>query len=119
LYKRADLGTPPYARHTLIAVILYAMFKGYFGAQAIIKFAEDSIGIAWIMNGMKMPSYKTVERTINTFMIPLRKPTFEKIFSSQKFKIRFEIHKVFNFFVFFRFLPTFYTKLFKNHLFFS
>lgn len=68
LYKRPIMGTTPYSRPTLIAVILYSMYNGYFSAQGIIKYAEDSIGIHWIFNGMKMPSYKTVERVINDLL---------------------------------------------------
>ena len=68
LYKRESMGTPPYSRPTLIAVILYAMYSGHFSTIGIIKFAEDSIGAHWILNGMKMPSYKTVERIINSLL---------------------------------------------------
>lgn len=46
LYKRESMGTPPYSRPTLIAVILYAMYRGYFSTTGIIKFAEDSINAA-------------------------------------------------------------------------
>jgi len=65
LYKRFYLGTPPYNRPTLVAVIFYAMYKGHFENIGIVQFVEDSLGAQWILNGMKMPSYKTVERTIN------------------------------------------------------
>ena len=51
LYKRSAMGSPPYARPTLVAVILYAMYKGYFEALGIIRFASDSIGAHWILNG--------------------------------------------------------------------
>ena len=68
LYKQASMGTPPYSRPTLIAVILYAMYSGYFSTIGILKFAGDSIGAHWILNGMKMPSYKTVERIINSLL---------------------------------------------------
>lgn len=68
LYKRESMGTVPYSRPTLIAVILYAMYSGHFSTIGIIKFAEDSIGAQWILNGMKMPSYKTVERIINSLL---------------------------------------------------
>lgn len=64
LYKQFFIGTPRYNRPTLVAVILYAMYKGYYGADSIVQYANDSIGTQWILNGMKMPSYKTVERTI-------------------------------------------------------
>ena len=65
LYKRFYLGAPPYNRATLVAVVLYAMSKGHFENRGIVQFVEDSIGAQWILNGMEMPSYKTVERTIN------------------------------------------------------
>lgn len=68
MYKRESMGIPPFSRPTLIAVIFYAMYSGYFSTIGIIRFAEDSIGAQWILNGMKMPSYKTVERTINSLL---------------------------------------------------
>lgn len=68
LYRKSNIGTPPYSRRTLIAVILFAMYRGIYSTNAIIKFAEDSIGAHWILNGMKMPSYKTVERIINSLL---------------------------------------------------
>lgn len=46
LYKRESMGTPPYSRSTLMAVILYAMYRGYFSTTGIIKFAQDSINAA-------------------------------------------------------------------------
>jgi len=64
LYKSSSMGTPPYSRPTLLAVMLYAMHKGHFESEGIVRFAEDSIGVQWILNGMKMPSYKTVQRTM-------------------------------------------------------
>ena len=68
LYKRWFMGTPPYNRPTLIAVILYSMYFGHYESQSIVRFAEDSIGAQWILNGMKMPNYKTVQRTINALL---------------------------------------------------
>ena len=68
LYKHASMGTPPYSRPTLIAVILFAMYSGYFSTIGILRFAGDSIGTHWILNGMKMPSYKTLERIINSLL---------------------------------------------------
>jgi len=68
LYRRLHFGTPPYSRPTLLAVILYAMYNGHYESIRIVQFAGDSIGAQWILNGMKMPSYKTVERTINEFI---------------------------------------------------
>lgn len=65
MYRSPAMGTPPYTRVTLVAVILFAMYKGHFESRSIIHFAEDSIGAQWILCGMKMPSYKTVERTIS------------------------------------------------------
>ena len=69
LYRSNILGTPPYCRCTLIAGIFYAMFSGHFESQKIIQFWEDSIGAQWILNGIKMPSYKTVERIINALLL--------------------------------------------------
>lgn len=68
LYKRDTVGARPYERRTLVAVILFAMYNGFYEAKQIIKLTEDSIGAAWILNGMKMPSYKTVERVINSLL---------------------------------------------------
>ncbi len=68
LYRREIMGTTPYSRPTLIAVILYSMNEGYFSSKGIVKYAKDSIGVHWILNGMKMPSYKTVERVINSLL---------------------------------------------------
>ena len=68
LYRRESMGTPPYGRTTLMAVILYAMYNGYFSAIEIVKFAGDSIGVHWMLNGMKIPSYKTIERVINSLL---------------------------------------------------
>jgi transposase len=68
LYKVSYIGTPPYSRMTLVAVVLYAMYTGYYESRNIVQFAGDSIGAQWILNGMKMPSYKTVERTINELL---------------------------------------------------
>ena len=46
-------------------MIFYAMYSGHFESRKIVRFAEDSIGAQWILNGMKMPGYKTVWKTIN------------------------------------------------------
>lgn len=46
LYIQENMGTPPYSRPTLIAVILYAMYNGHFKTIEIIKFAGDSINAA-------------------------------------------------------------------------
>jgi len=64
LYERSSQGAPPFARPTLVAVLLYAMHHGKFSAQGILKWAEDSIGAHWLLNGMNLPSYKTIERLI-------------------------------------------------------
>ena len=68
LYKRFYLGTPPYSRPILVAVILYAMYNGYYGYESIKQYVDDSLGAQWILNGMKMPSYKTIERTIKSIL---------------------------------------------------
>ena len=67
-YAPLKMGAPPYARRILTAVILYAMYHGHYAAQKICRFAEDSIGAQWILSGMSMPSYKTVERTIDALL---------------------------------------------------
>gem|GEM_PF-771866 len=68
LYRKLFIGTPPYSRPTLLAVILYSMHKGHYGSQNIVRYADDSIGAQWILNGMQMPSYKTVQRAINALL---------------------------------------------------
>jgi len=68
LYRSTGLGTPPYSRATLLAVIFYAMYSGHFESRNIVQFAEDSIGAQWILNGMKMPRYKTVWQTIRDIL---------------------------------------------------
>ena len=68
LYRVSYTGAPAYSRTTLVAVIFYAMYKGIFESQNIVQFAGDSIGAQWILNGMAIPSYKTVERTINALL---------------------------------------------------
>jgi len=68
LYSKWYIGTPPYSRPTLLAVILYSMYMGYYESRNIVKYAGDSIGAQWILNGMEMPSYKTVQRVIDALL---------------------------------------------------
>jgi len=68
MYRCTGLGTPPYNRVTLLAVIFYAMFSGHFESRNIVQFAKDSIGAQWILNGMTMPVYKTVWNTIQDLL---------------------------------------------------
>jgi transposase len=68
LYSKWYIGTPPYSRPTLLAVILYAMYSGHYESRKIVQYAGDSIGAQWILNGMAMPSYKTVQRAIDAFL---------------------------------------------------
>lgn len=65
LYARSTQGAPPFARPTLIAVLLYAMHHGKFSAPGIRKWAEDSIGVHWLLDGMNLPGYKTIERLMH------------------------------------------------------
>lgn len=67
-YAPLSMGAPRYARRVLTAVILYAMYHGHYASHKIYQFAEDSIGAQWILSGMRMPSYKTVERTIDALL---------------------------------------------------
>jgi transposase len=67
-YKRDPMGTVPYNRTVLAGVILYSMYKGHFGANDILKYCHDSIGVHWMLNGMKLPSYKTIERVIQELL---------------------------------------------------
>ena len=66
LYKKQFIGAPRYNRPTLVALILYSMYMGHYESGKIVQNASDSIGAQWILNGMEIPSYKTVQRTINT-----------------------------------------------------
>ena len=68
MYRSTGLGTPLYNRVTLLAVILYAMYSGHFESRNIVQFAKDSIGAQWILNGMKMPVFKTVWQTIQDLL---------------------------------------------------
>jgi len=68
MYRSTGLGTPPYNRVTLIAVIFYAMYSGHFESRNIVQFAKDSIGAQWILNGMQMPVFKTVWQAIQDLL---------------------------------------------------
>jgi len=39
-----------------------------FESRNIVQYAGDSIGAQWILNGMAMPKYKTIQRTIDAFL---------------------------------------------------
>ena len=67
-YQTKAQGTPPYDRPTLVALILYGLYKGNFSADKIIDMAEDSIGAAWILGKMSLPSAKTIERITNNLL---------------------------------------------------
>jgi hypothetical protein len=47
------------------------MFHGHFEAQKIVRFSNDSIGAQWILNGMKLPSYKTIQRVITGLLLEI------------------------------------------------
>ena len=68
MYRSTGLGTPLYNRVTLLAVIFYAMYSGHFESRNIVQFALDSIGAQWILNGMKMPVFKTVWQAIQDLL---------------------------------------------------
>ena len=68
LKKVSPLGAPPYCRHTALASIFYAMHHGHFESEQIVKFIGDSIGAHWILSGMTIPSYKTIERVVNDLL---------------------------------------------------
>lgn len=78
-YAQLPMGAPLYSRRVLTAVIFYAMYNGHYASQKICKFAEDSIGAQWILSGMSMPSYKTVERTIDSLLDELDRLFFQII----------------------------------------
>jgi hypothetical protein len=69
LQRTSALGTPPYCRNTLLASIFFAMFNGHFESKQIVNFLKDSIGAQWILQGMTIPSYMTVERVINALLM--------------------------------------------------
>ena len=67
-YQTEIQGTPPYDRPTLVALILYGLYKGNFSADKIIDMSEDSIGATWILGNMSLPSAKTFRRVINDLL---------------------------------------------------
>jgi transposase len=69
LQRTSALGTPPYCRSTLLASIFYAMFNGHFESRQIASFLGDSIGAQWILQGMTIPSFMTIERVINALLM--------------------------------------------------
>ena len=71
LHKVSSTGTPPYSRATLLASIFYAMYSGHFASEKIIAFLHDSIGAQWILNGMAIPSRKTIDRVIDSLLLEI------------------------------------------------
>ena len=67
-YQTKIQGTIPYDRPTLVALILYGLYKGNFSADKIIDMAEDSIGATWILGGMSLPSAKTIDRVTKNLL---------------------------------------------------
>lgn len=67
-FEEKDQGTPPYDRETMVALILFGFYKGNFSAQSIIGMNKDSIGANWLLKGMTIPSYKTVDRIIKQIL---------------------------------------------------
>lgn len=67
-YARSTQGAPPFARPTLVAVLLYAMHHGKFSAPGMLKWAKDSIGAHWLLDGMNLPGYKTIERLLHDLL---------------------------------------------------
>jgi len=78
MFEKKYTGTTPFERRTLSAVILYAMCKGHFSINDILEFSEDSIGVQWILNGMKMPCSMTVRRTVKSLLDEIDK-LFEQV----------------------------------------
>jgi len=78
-YQTEIQGTPPYDRPTLVALILYGLYKGNFSFDKIIDISEDSIGATWILGNMSIPSAKTIFRSniITNFLFLL---FYENIF---------------------------------------
>ena len=68
LKKVSAFGTPQYCRRTALACIFYSMHYGHFESEQIVIFMKDSIGVYWILCGMSIPSYKTIERIINDLL---------------------------------------------------
>jgi len=86
-YRTCKEGTPPYDRPTLVALILYGLYKGNFSAQKIIDRAEDSIGATWILGGMEIPSAKTVDRVIDDILDSIDLVFMQIIQLCQAFKL--------------------------------
>ncbi|TDO93891.1 transposase [Halanaerobium saccharolyticum] len=63
-YETEYQGTPPYDRPTLVALILYSLYKGQFTPEEMIEFAKENLGAIWILGKMSLPSAKTLSRVI-------------------------------------------------------
>jgi hypothetical protein len=44
------------------------MYSGHFESRNIVRFANDSIGAQWILNGMNMPKFRTVHESIKALL---------------------------------------------------
>ncbi|MFW6273113.1 MAG: IS1182 family transposase [bacterium] len=67
-YEVKDQGTPPYDRPTLVALILYGLYKGRILSDSIIALAKENLGGIYILGKLSIPSYKTVERVIDDIL---------------------------------------------------
>jgi len=67
-YETKHQGTPPYDRPTLVALILYSLYKGHFSPEDMIKFAKENLGAIWILGNMLLPSAKTLSRIIDDIL---------------------------------------------------
>ncbi len=67
-YEVKNQGAPPYDRPTLVALILYGLYKGQFSAENIITLAKEDLGGIYILGKLSIPSYKTVERVIDDIL---------------------------------------------------
>lgn len=67
-YEENHLGAPAYDRPTIVALILYSMYKGWHCAADICRFARDDLGAIWILGEIRLPSEKTMQRIIDEML---------------------------------------------------
>lgn len=70
-YSRKQFGASPYDRPTMVALILFALFRNQFSADAIWQFARENLAAIWILRGMDLPSAKTIERTMAEILLSI------------------------------------------------
>ncbi|MFW6016508.1 MAG: transposase [bacterium] len=67
-YETKYQGTPAYDRPTLVALILYSLYKGQFTPKNMIEFSKENLGAIWLLGKMSLPSAKTFSRVIDDIL---------------------------------------------------